>query len=54
MLKKGVTKVRNINSLVIFVIRRGTLLMYVGVGRPISRTHPKIKVIATSVTCKDT
>ena len=52
--RKGVTKVRTLNPLVIFVIKRGTLIMYVGVERPISKTHPKEKVIVTSVTCKDT
>ena len=52
--RKGVTKVRTLNQLVIFVVKRGTLLMFAGVERPISRTHPRINVIVTSVTCKDT
>ena len=54
MLRKGVKKVRTPNPLVISIIKGGTLLIFLGVGRPISRTHPKIKVIVTSVTCKDT
>ena len=51
---KEVTKVRTLDPLVISIIKKGTLLMYARVGRPISRTHPKVKVIATSVTCEDT
>ena len=54
MLSKGVTKVRTLNPLVIYVVKRGTLLMYVGVGRIISRTNPRTQVIVTSVTRKDT
>ena len=43
-----------LNPLVISVVKWGTLLMYAGVGRPISRTYPRTKVIVTSVTSKDT
>ena len=48
------TKVRTLNPLVISVVKRDTLLMYVGVGRPINRTNPRTRVIVTSVTSKDT
>ena len=54
MLRKEVTKVRALNPLVIFVVKRDTLLMYAGVGIPIFRKNPKVKAIATSVTCNDT
>ena len=53
-MRKGVTKVRTLNPLVIFVVKRDTLLMYARVGRPISRTNPRTRVIVTSVTSKDT
>ena len=54
VMRKGVTKVRTPNPLVISIIKRGTLLMYVGVERSISRTHLKAKATITSATCKDT
>ena len=53
MLSKGVTKVRTLNPLIIYVVKRDTLLICVGVGRPISRTNPITRVIVTSVTSKD-
>ena len=53
MLSKGVIKARTPNPLVISVIRRDILLIFVGVERPISRTHPKVKGIVTSAICKD-
>ena len=53
VLSKGVTKVRTQNPLVISVIRRGILLMFVGVERSINKTHLKEKYIVTSTTCKD-
>ena len=53
VLRKGVTKVRTQNPLVITAIRKGILLMFAGVERPISSTHPKEKGIVTSATCKD-
>ena len=46
--------VRTLNPLVISIVKRGTLLMFAEVGRPINRTYPRIRVIVTSVTCKDT
>ena len=54
MLNKGVKKVRNLNPLVIYVVKRDILLMYAGVGRLINRTYPITRVIVTSVTSKDT
>ena len=54
MLRKGVTKVRTPNPLFISITKMGTLLMHVGVGRSIIRTHPNSKAIVTSATCKDT
>ena len=54
MMSQGVTKVLNINPLVISIVKRVIPLMIVRVGRPISKTHPKTKVIVTRVTCKDT
>ena len=54
MQSKGVTKVRTLNPLVISVVKRDTLLMYVGVGRPISRKNPRTRVIVTSAISKDT
>ena len=53
VLNKEMTKVRTPNPLVITIIRREILLMFVGVERSISRTHPKAKGIVTSATCKD-
>ena len=47
------TKVRIQNSLVITIIRKGILLMFAGVERPISITHPKVKGIVTNATSKD-
>ena len=52
--KQRSEKGKKSNHLVIYMVKRDTLLMYVGVGRPISRTYPGIKVIVTSATCKDT
>ena len=37
-----------------FYNKRGTLLMHVGVERPISRTNLKAKGIVTSAICKET
>ena len=48
------TKVRTLNPLVISVVKRDTLLMYAGVGKPINRTYTRTRVIVTSVTIKDT
>ena len=48
------TKVRIPNSLVIFVVKRHTLLIYVVVRRPIRRTNPRTRVIVTNATSKDT
>ena len=53
VLNKEMTKVRVQNPLFITVIRKGTLLMFVGVERSISRTHPKVKGIVTNATSKD-
>ena len=53
MLSKGVKKVRTLNPLVIYMVKRDTLLMVAGAGRPISRTNPIIRVIVTSVIRKD-
>ena len=53
MLNKGVKKVRTQNPLVITVIRKGILLMFVGVKGPIRRIHLKVKGIVISATCKD-
>ena len=53
MMNNVVTKVRNQNSLVITIIRKGILLMFAVVERSISRTHPQAKGIVTSATCKD-
>lgn len=47
------TKVRIQNPLVITVIRKGILLMFVGVERPISITHQKVKGIVTNATRKN-
>ena len=54
MLSKGVTKVRTQNPLIIFLIKRGTLLMHVGVERPINRIHLKARGIFISAICKET
>ena len=54
VLSKGVTKIRILNSLVIFVIKEGILLMFVGVEGTISKTYLRAKGIVTSATCKDT
>ena len=53
VLNKGVTKVRTQNPLVITIIRKGILLMFVGVKGPINRIHLKVKGIVISATCKD-
>ena len=53
VLNKEVTKLRTQNPLVITIIRRGILLMFVGVERSINRTHLKAKGIVTSATSKD-
>ena len=47
------TKVRIQNPLFITVIRKGILLMFAGVERLISITHPKVKNIVTNATSKD-
>ena len=54
MLSKGVTKVRNLNPLVISMVKKDTLLVYVGVGRSISRKNPRTKVTVTNAISKDT
>ena len=53
VLKKEVKKVRTQNPIVITIIRKGILVMFVGVERPISITHPKVKDIVTNATSKD-
>ena len=52
MLKKGTSKVRTPNLLVIFVVRRDILLMCVGARMPISMTNLKTWVTITSVISK--
>ena len=53
VLNKEMIKVRTQNPLVITIIRKGILLMFAGVERPISITHPKVKNIVTNTTSKD-
>ena len=54
VLRKRVTKVRILNPLVITIIKRGILLMFVGVEGSISKTYLRVKGIVTSATCKVT
>ena len=53
VLRKGVTKVRILNPLVITIIKGDILLMFAGVEGSISQTYPKARVTVTSATCKD-
>ena len=46
VLNKGVIKVRTQNPLVIFVIRRGILLMFAGEERLINITHLKERIFS--------
>ena len=48
------TKVRILNPLAIFVVKRDILLMYAGVRRPISRTNPRTRITITNAISKDT
>ena len=48
------TKVRTLNPLVIYVVKRDIILMYVGVRRPISRENPRTRVTVTNAISKDT
>ena len=48
------TKVRTLNPLFIFVVKRNTLLMYAEVRRSISRTNPRTGVIVTNAISRDT
>ena len=48
------TKVRILNPLVIFVVKRDIPLMYVGVRMPISMTNPRTRVTITNAISKDT
>ena len=54
VLRKGVTKVRILNPLVIIVIKRDILLMFAGVEGSIRKTYLRAKGIVTSATCKVT
>ena len=47
------TRVRTLNPLVIYMVKRDIPLMYVGVRRPINRTNPRTKVTITNVISKD-
>ena len=51
--EQKMTKVRIQNPLVITIIRKGILLMFVGVKGPINRIHLKVKGIIISATYKD-
>ena len=53
VLRKGVTKVRILNPLVITIIKRGILLIFAGVEGSISKAYLRVKGIVTNATCKD-
>ena len=52
--KERSDKGKNTKPLVISVVKRDTLLMYAGVGRPINRTNPRTRVTVTNATSRDT
>ena len=53
VLNEGVKKVRTQNPFFIIVIRKGILLIFVGVKEAINTIHLKVKGIVISATCKD-
>ena len=54
MHRKEVKKVRTLNPLVTYVVKREILLMYAGVRKPINKTSPRTRVNITNAISKDT